>query len=383
MTTQIPEGLITEEALEKLRNRLGSYNRPSFYGVGQFNEYASVDTIRHFVQGIGDVNPLWTNHEYARKTKYGEIIAPPTFLYSVYWCSGRTGGLPGVHGFHAGNDWAWHRPILLGDRVTVQEQFTGLDEKPSEFAGRTFIQSSLATYRNQRNEVIAECKGWMVRAERKAARDKGKYKRERYRYTAEEMAAIEEAVLNEEVRGAAPRFWEDVQIGEQLKPIVKGPLSNGDIGAFVAGCIGGLAHGDALREFQRHPAWGYRSKTGALEAIIRVHDAEDTATAAGLPLAYDYGCQRMCWLGQIPLNWIGDDGFLKRLHGKLIRFNYVGDTTWLKGKVTAKRVEGDDHLVDLDIWAENQLKETTAAGNATVALPSKTGSAWLRSLKRT
>ena len=74
--TQIPEGKITDEAVERLRSRLGTFNRPSFYGVGQFNEYASTDSIRHFVQGIGDVNPLWTNHEYARKTKYGEIIAP-------------------------------------------------------------------------------------------------------------------------------------------------------------------------------------------------------------------------------------------------------------------------------------------------------------------
>ena len=271
---------------------------------------------------------------------------------------------------------------MLGDRITVQEQFTGLDEKKSEFAGRIFIQSSLATYRNQRGETIAECKGWMVRAERRAARERGKYKREPYQYTSEELAAIEEAVLDEEVRGANQRFWEDVEAGDEIQPIVKGPLSSGDIGAFVSGAIGGLAHGDALKEFRKHPAWGFRGKTGALEAIIRVHDAPETATAAGLPLAYDYGCQRMCWLSQLPTNWMGDDGALRRLHGRLHMFNYVGDTTWIKGKVSGKRVENDEHLVDLDIWAENQLHETTASGNCTDALPSKTGSAWLRTLER-
>ena len=340
--------------------------------MGQFNEHATVDTIRHFVNGIGDANPLWTDSEHARRSRYGQIIAPPSFLYSVYWCSGRTGGLPGVHGFHAGNDWTWYRPILLGDRITVQEQFTGLDEKKSQFAGRIFIQSSVATYRNQRGEVIAECKGWQIRAERRAARERGKYQREPYRYTPEEMEAIEEAVLNEQFRGATPRFWEDVQVGEELSPIVKGPLSTGDLSAFVAGCIGGLAHGAALQEFRRHPAWGYRDeKSGALEAIIRVHDAEGTATAAGLPMAYDYGCQRMCWLGQLPTNWMGDDGFLKRLYGKLLLFNYVGDTTWIKGKVAGKRQEGAEHLVELEIWAENQLHEITANGSATIVLPSK------------
>ena len=153
---QISEGLITEEALERLRSRLGSYNRPSFYGLGPLHEEATRDNIRHFVRGIGDPNPLWVDAEYAASTRWGGIIAPPTFLYSVYWTSGRTGGLPGVHGFHAGNDWAWHRPIMLGDRITVQEQFTGLDERQGEFAGRTMIQSSISTYRNQRGEVIAE-----------------------------------------------------------------------------------------------------------------------------------------------------------------------------------------------------------------------------------
>ncbi len=379
--TQVPEGQITDEALERLRSRLGTYNRPSFYGVGQFNEYATVDTIRHFVQGIGDENPLWLDHEYARSTRYGEIIAPPNFLYSVYWCSGRTGGLPGVHGFHAGNDWVWYRPIRLGDRITVQEQFTGLDEKKGEFAGRIFVQSSLATYRDQRGELLAECKGWMIRAERRAARERGKYQRETYRYSSEELAAIEEAVLNEEIRGSNPRFWEDVQVGDECSPIVKGPMSTGDIAAFVAGAIGGLAHGASLKEFRKHPAWGFRGKSGALEAIIRVHDAEETAAAAGLPLAYDYGCQRMSWLCQIPTNWMGDDGSLRRLHGRLHRFNYVGDTTWLKGKVSAKREENGEYLADLDIWAENQMQETTASGNATVALPSRTGSPWLRTLR--
>jgi acyl dehydratase len=373
----ISEGTITEEALERLRSRLGSYNRPSFYGMGRLHEEATRDTIRHFVRGIGDPNPLWTDEEYARKTRWGTIIAPPTFLYSCYWTAGRTGGLPGVHGFHAGNDWIWYRPIRLGDRIDVQEQFTGLEEKKSSFAGRTFIQSSVSTYTNQRGEVIALCKGWQFRAERRAARERGKYQREPYRYTEEELAAIEEQILAEEIRGAAPRFWEDVQVGDEVPPVVKGPLSMGDIAAFEVGCIGGLAHGDALREFRRHPAWGYRDPhTSALEAVIRVHAASDTAGAAGLPMAYDYGCQRMCWLGHPLTNWMGDNGFLKRLYGEIRRFNYVGDTTWVKAKITGKEVVDGEHLVNLDVWTENQLQEVTAKGKAQVRLPSRQGPQW-------
>ena len=101
----LESGKITPENVDRLRARLGSFNRPRQYGVGLFNEQASRDAIRHFCQGIGDANPLYWDLSYGQATKYGSIIAPPCFLYSVYWCSGRTGGLPGVHGFHAGNDW--------------------------------------------------------------------------------------------------------------------------------------------------------------------------------------------------------------------------------------------------------------------------------------
>ena len=372
-------GKITDEGVRRLRGRIGTFNRPTQYGVGLFNECASRDAIRHFCQGIGDHNPLYQDEEYALHTRYGAIIAPPAFLYSVYWCSGRTGGLPGVHGFHAGNDWEWYRPIFLGDRISVQEQFTGLEEKESRFAGRTLIQSSVCHYYNQRAEVIARCKGWQVRAERAAAREHRKYSFEPYGYSPQELQAIEEAVLCEEARGGDPRWWEDVEVGDELNPTVKGPLSHGDIQAFAAGCIGGLAHGLQLRQIKRHPSWGFTDpSTGSQEAIIRVHDIQEAAEGAGLPGAYDFGCQRCSWMGHLLTNWMGDDGFLKKMYVELRRFNVVGDTTWCKGRVTGKgqgtgqRPDEVEHLVDLEIWGENQRGEVTTKGTAVVRLTSRT-----------
>ena len=220
--------------------------------------------------------------------------------------------------------------------------------------------------------MIARCKGWQVRAERTAAREHQKYAFEPYHYTSEEIQTIEDAVLTEEVRGNVPRWWEGVEVGEELKPVVKGPMSHGDIQAFVAGCIGGLAHGLQLKEMSRHPSWGFKDpSTGAQEAIIRVHDIQEAAESAGLPGSYDYGCQRCSWMGHLLTNWMGDDGFLKRMYIELRRFNVVGDTTWCKGKVTGKRLENDEHLVDLEIWGENQRKEVTTKGTAVVRLPAR------------
>ena len=70
-------------------------------------------------------------------------------------------------------------------------------------------------------------------------------------------------------------------------------------------------------------------------------------------------------------NWIGDDGFLKKLSVQVRRFNLVGDTTWCKGKVVNKHISEGEHLVECEIWGENQRGEITAPGHAVVRLPSK------------
>ena len=77
----------------------------------------------------------------------------------------------------------------------------------------------------------------------------------------------------------------------------------------------------------------------------------------------------MSWMTSLVTNWMGDAAFLKRIRGEVRKFNIVGDTTWLKGKVARKYAHDGYALVDLEIWAENQRGEITVHGRATVALP--------------
>src|SRR5260370_40844416 len=53
------------------------------------------------------------------------------------------------------------------------------------------------------------------------------------------------------------------------------------------------------------------------------------------------------------------------------RFNYIGDTTWIHGSVTGKRIVGQHAMVDLGLSCTNQRGETTTPGTATVILPSR------------
>ncbi len=374
----MPEGRITEDALAKLRNLVGTKLRiPQ-----QFNGLASKEAIRNFAYGIGDSNPLWLDDEYCKETKYGSIIAPPSWLYSVFptWVSV---GLPGVHGFHAGNDWEFYKPVRLGDTIKPECEFLGYDEKPtSKFSGKTVILREEARYYNQNKELVARAKTWSVRAERRAARETGKYSKIQlpHPWTEEELRKIEDQVLNEEPRGPRTLYWEDVHVGEEIAPVTKGPLGLTDM---ISYCVGAppvllIAHGMALRMYRKHPAWAFRDPaTLALEPIYAVHYNKAAANAAGLPYPYDVGTQRQCWLIHLLTNWMGDEGWLKKNYAEYRRFVYLSDVVWFTGKVTRKFVDEDDeHCVEIETSGINQRGENTIPGHSIVVLPSREKSTW-------
>ncbi|TAK30833.1 MAG: acyl dehydratase [Chloroflexota bacterium] len=378
MTTEATQGhaVVTPEQLEKVRSRIGVEFLPDVY----FNTQATRDTVRHFCEGLGDSNPLYCSPSYAAKTAYGRVVAPPEFLYSIYWPRGNGGTMAGIHGWHSGNDWEWYQPILEGDEFSVVVKLLSIEEKPSRMAGRIWITTDETIFRNQKNQIIAKAKGWTTRAERRAAGSVGKYKNiERASYTAEEMAKIIGDYDKEVIRGAEPRFWEDVQVGEELPSVIKGPLSVRDMNAWLMGAGSPFmkAHSYFYRYLKKHPKVGMVDNgTGEIDVPELVHMQDTRANEIGIPGAYDYGCQRMSWLSNLLTNWAGDDGFITRMYGEVRRFNVVGDTHWIKGKVVGKRVQDGEYVVDLEIWGENQRNEITAPGKATIALPSREAGTW-------
>lgn len=372
VTTQTETGKITPGALERLRQRMGIERAPV---ERPGHEAAMADAIVRYAWGIGDDNPLWTDAAYAGKTRWGGIIAPPTFLYT---CGGsRAEGLPGVHALWSGDDWTFVRPVRAGERIVATFKLTDLVEKRSEFSGRMVQQIYDILYRNPEGETLAVCRRWYMRTERTTARDKGKYAAiTKHRYTDAEVQEIDRAYEREHRQGATPRYWEDVQVGEDLTPVVKGPLTVTNVIAWMAGNgIQGnflLAHKMAHDFWKRNPASRVSDpETGAPDFPSAVHWSDAYARQIGAPAAYDIGGQRISFLGHLMTNWMSDDGQLKRLYVELRRFNILGDVLYCKGRVTRKWQEASQHLVECEIWAENQRAEVTAPGKAVVALPSR------------
>ena len=362
--------LITDEAIASLRSQIGVPSpRPMPY-----IEEATKDAIRHFAHGMGDRNALWTDEDYARRTRHGDLLGPPCLLYAMdRIVGGYVMGLPGVHAMFAGTDWEWFQPIRRGKRIVGRSFLKDVIEKRSAFSGRSVQQVYHTDFYDQREARIAAADSWCIRTQRDVARDRDKYGYMKVkRWTPEEITAIRAEYAREQIRGATPRHWEDTHVGEELPAIIKGPWTPMTSICFVQGW-GGLyirANAIAFEMYERHPALGIPDGHGIPQPPERVHWEDEFAREVGVPAAYDYGPERVSWASNLLTNWMGDDGFLRKLAVRVERFNIAGDLTRFSGRVTAKYPDADGHpAVDIALQGTNQRGEISVQGMAAVTLP--------------
>jgi len=369
---------ITEAGLDDLRQRLGvKISRdpePWCYE-------ATRDNIRHYAHGIGDDNPLWCEPDYANQTRYGGLIALPSFLFATSRiASGYVGGLPGIHAMWAGADWNWHHPVHRNDEISTESHLKDLIEHQTKFSGRAIQQIYHVDFFNQDGVRVAECDSWCFRTERDTAREQGtKYTEVKARgekvYTDEELAEIFQGYADEVIRGATPRYFEDTAIGEKLPRMVKGPMTVTGFIAYAQGW-GGLyirANKLAWKQVSRHGGLGIPNRFNIPDCPERVHWEQEFAHKVGAPGAYDYGPERCSWMTHHMTNWIGDDGFLVSSKSKIRRHNPEGDTLFFEGSVTDKFEKDGDGFVEVTHEARNQDGELSILGTAIARLPRKGG----------
>src|SRR4051794_41616317 len=104
---------ITDEALDALRRRVNVRIENT---LEPWCHEATRDAIRHYAHGIGDDNPLWCDPDYAAGTRWGGIVALPSFLFATSpIVSGYVGGLARVPAMWAGAPLTSHRPLRRYD----------------------------------------------------------------------------------------------------------------------------------------------------------------------------------------------------------------------------------------------------------------------------
>lgn len=380
------EATIEDADIEKARKLVGhdlATREPQYFGT------AVEDNIRNFAACIGDDNPLYTDPDYARSTRWGGQIAP-NMMAGILGKAMRGDKLPdkikalkkglfrGIHVFVSGGDWTWYRPIRPGDTIYSFEGEDGIEVKPSEYSGRTVTKFLRTVKVNQDGDVVAVYKKRSILSERKTAKKKGKYSElEPASYTEEDMAKIDALYEQETRQGATPRYWEDVQVGDDMGQMVKGPLTVTDIIVYHAGGYGfwpyGLKTGKmGYENRKRIPAFYMNNSNGVPDVAQRVHwDAELSKQTTGNPLPYDYGVMRETWLHHYLTNWGGDDSWVEQQYDEVRKFNYIGDTQFITGEVVNKRVEDGRYLVDVAVKTTSQRDVECTRCEATLVLPSK------------
>ncbi len=372
-TNKFPK--ITEEGLASLRERIGVKITNT---IEPWNYEATRDAIRHYAHGIGDNNPLWCDPEYAKNTKYGDVLALPSFMFTTSRIiSGYCGGLSGVHAMWAGADWNWHKPVKRNDTITTEAYLKDLVEHQTKFAGRAFQQIYHVDFYNQDGELVADADSWVFRTDRDEARERGtKYTEARGRvepFTDEQLAEWGKLYDEEEIRGANTRYWEDVKEGEELPRMMKGPMTVTGFICYAQGWGGLYIRANKLaHEMQKkHPGTGIKNRFNVPDCPERVHWDEEFALEVGAPGAYDYGPERCSWLTHQATNWMGDDGFLRKSKSEIRRHNPDGDVIFIDGTVSRKWVEDGKHLVEIKQVAKTHRDELSAQGYSVIELPSR------------
>lgn len=378
-------GRLTEAAMARSRSRLGV---PQPLQRAPHNLEVTRDGARHFAFGYGDDNPLYCEPEHGRASRWGTLLAAPGFMYTM----GEDAAPPadaetkalfkgdpfaGLGSYQAVMEFEWYAPLVLGDTCKLLQTQVGVQEKPSRFGGRTAHVTRDFLYTNGAGDLHAIRRGTWINAERSATKERGDAGPMRVPepYPPEQLAEIDAAYAAETRRGTEPRFWEDVTVGEQIQPRVKGPLVLTDLIVWHIGWGMQLTPPGAFRLSHRlrrkAPGLYPPNHLNIPDTVQRLHWEPERAQDLGIPTSYDYGAMREIWMMHALTDWMGDDAWLYRLRCEHRKFNYLGDTSWVRGTVTDKRREDGHAVVDLELTLTNQVGEVTTPGVATIILPSR------------
>lgn len=140
--------------------------------------------------------------------------------------------------------------------------------------------------------------------------------------------------------------FDDVEVGQTIDPLVKGPLGSTHLMRWSA----------AMENWHRI----HYDRTFAQE-----HDK--------LPDILVNGSLKQQFILQFLKDWAGRDGWVWKVGFQFRAMNLINETLYVWAKVTSKRDAGPYGLVELDLGIRNADGVESTPGSATVALPHRNG----------
>ncbi|EGL83037.1 hypothetical protein CathTA2_1426 [Caldalkalibacillus thermarum TA2.A1] len=95
--------------------------------------------VRKFAEAIGDLNPLYVDEEVAAQSRYGRLLAPPTFPRTFQYGEIHGLSLPKSGLIHGEQSFFYERPLLVGDEVYCYTALQKVFEKKGGSGQLTFL----------------------------------------------------------------------------------------------------------------------------------------------------------------------------------------------------------------------------------------------------
>ena len=359
----------------------------------------------------------------------GPLQAPP--LLECCICSTFIGGkmprLRGISVYDAGTKWERFLPICPGDSFSAQTTFLGVTEVSGNAsagvsagaspAARLLLREHQIDLTNQRGEHVSRLTARSIikcapplqntfpdlsadsagvrnesrktdygtvkansgsrelSAETTAAAEQDP-KGGRPHYTEAELervyANLDMQLAGRFRRGPEPRYWEDVEIGQELPEEIVGPYDESDGQALMAAIGAANAFATKWAAIRFRKGQGVTDPlTGAHRHPIDRHYSDTMARAQGLPRAIVSGIHSQALLAKSVSDWMGDFGFLRSLDCRCRKPLYFGDISFQRGRVTGRFEKEGNYYAELELEAVRQDGTRHTTAKAIVRLPSR------------
>lgn len=355
--------------------------------------------IRRWVHAMHYPNLLHYDPAFAAASRWGKLVAPQSFAIATDDGHGAApacvGKIENSHLLFGGDEWWFEdRPVFAGDMIFNERIPFDYAVKETKFAGPTCFQRGDNNYRNQHGEMIAKQRSTSIRYLAEAGGDAvNSEELEDPVWTPDEIEALEERKLGWirmlHALGHKQRWWDDVQLGEQLPERVFGPHSIASFTtewrAYLVNTWGtmNLRKQDLLAMGFTPEMAGYENDPdmqlinpeltdGAYLGPSRGHLFPHWARKIGMPRAYGYGASMGSWVTDYLAGWAGE-------HGRVVHSvaNYrgpalAGDATVQAGEVIDKMVdEKGRHLVQIKHTMATQTGKVMCTATAEIQLPKR------------
>ena len=132
------------------QNFIGREYKPTDYVVGQ-------EKIKEYAFAVGDTNPLYTDQEFAKKSKYGAMIAPPMFvvvfardaMFNLFLDKEIKIDMSRL--VHGEQEFNFHKIVKANDSIKTSSKIKNIYLKNNN----DFIELETKSY-NQNNELVVE-----------------------------------------------------------------------------------------------------------------------------------------------------------------------------------------------------------------------------------